>query len=60
MLYMRADEAKHRKVNHTLSNLVQNQDPNPYVSEYEDSTKPHPTLGIDPAKPLGWERKDII
>ena len=60
LLYVRADEAKHREVNHTLSNLDPSQDPNPYVSEYKDSTKPHPILGIDSEKPSGWERKDVI
>lgn len=33
LLYIRADEAKHREVNHTLGNLEQNTDPNPFVSE---------------------------
>ncbi|KAI4168488.1 MAG: hypothetical protein LQ343_006375 [Gyalolechia ehrenbergii] len=33
LLYIRADEAKHREVNHTLSNLEQKSDPNPFVSE---------------------------
>jgi ubiquinol oxidase len=60
LLYVRADEAKHREVNHTLGNLDQNNDPNPYVSEYKDITKPHPTKGIEHLQPSGWERKDII
>jgi ubiquinol oxidase len=60
LLYIRADEAKHREVNHTLSNLVQKEDPNPYVSVYKDETKPHPTLGCDNERPIGWERKDVI
>lgn len=33
LLYIRADEAKHREVNHTLGNLEQKVDPNPFVSE---------------------------
>ncbi|KAI4162332.1 MAG: hypothetical protein LQ342_004046 [Letrouitia transgressa] len=33
LLYIRADEAKHREVNHTLGNLHQKTDPNPFVSE---------------------------
>lgn len=33
LLYIRADEAKHREVNHTLGNLEQKTDPNPFVSE---------------------------
>ncbi|KAL9028719.1 MAG: hypothetical protein Q9196_002955 [Gyalolechia fulgens] len=60
LLYIRADEAKHREVNHTLSNLEQNSDPNPFVSEYEDPSKPHPTKGIDNIKPCGWERKEVM
>lgn len=47
LLYIRADEAKHREVNHTLGNLDQQSDPNPFVSEYRDNSKPHPTKGID-------------
>lgn len=33
LYYVRADESKHREVNHTLANLHQNEDPNPFVSE---------------------------
>ncbi len=60
LLYIRADEAKHREVNHTLGNLKQNEDPNPFVSEYKDKVKPHPSKGIKTIKPLGWEREEII
>jgi len=60
LLYIRADEAKHREVNHTLGNLVQAQDPNPYVSEYKDTSKPHPTTRIEIQKPTGWEREEVI
>ncbi len=60
LLYIRADEAKHREVNHTLSNLKQKEDPNPFVSEYKDKTTPHPGKGIKTIKPLGWEREEII
>ena len=60
LLYIRADEAKHREVNHTLGNLNQAQDPNPYVSEYKDKSKPHPTTRIEFQKPTGWERKDVV
>jgi hypothetical protein len=60
LLYIRADEAKHREVNHTLGNLNQKEDPNPFVSEYKDGDKPHPTKGIENIKPLGWEREEII
>jgi ubiquinol oxidase len=60
LLYIRADEAKHREVNHTLANLDQNKDPNPYVSKYKDDSKPHPTKGIEHLKPTGWEREDCM
>ncbi|KAL8693068.1 MAG: hypothetical protein Q9218_002032 [Villophora microphyllina] len=60
LLYIRADEAKHREVNHTLGNLEQKTDPNPFNSEYEDPSKPHPTKGIDNIKPIGWERREVI
>lgn len=60
LLYIRADEAKHREVNHTLGNLEQTIDPNPFVSEYEDSGKPHPSKGIENIKPTGWDRKEVI
>lgn len=60
LLYIRADEAKHREVNHTLANLDQKNDPNPYVSQYKDPSKPHPCKGIEHLHPTGWERKDVI
>lgn len=60
LLYIRADEAKHREVNHTLSNLEQRTDPNPFVSEYEDPSRPHPSKGIENIRPTGWDRKEVI
>ncbi|KAK4130624.1 alternative oxidase [Trichocladium antarcticum] len=55
ILYIRADEAVHRGVNHSLSNLRQD-DPNPFVSDYKnDGRKPNPAL-----KATGYERKDVI
>lgn len=60
LLYVRADEAKHREVNHTLGNLKQAADPNPYSASYKDMTKAHPGKGIENLKPTGWEREDII
>lgn len=36
ILYIRADEAGHRGVNHTLGNLNQKEDPNPFVSTFKD------------------------
>jgi len=60
LLYIRADESKHREVNHTLGNLDQIEDPNPYVSEYKDDSKPHPTKSLQFPRPTGWERSDVI
>lgn len=60
LLYIRADEAKHREVNHTLSNLKQTMDPNPYQTKYRDPTKDHPTKGIENLKATGWERQDVF
>lgn len=55
ILYIRADEAVHRGVNHTLGNLDQSEDPNPFVSEFKDREPPRPAL-----KPAGYERADVI
>ncbi|KAL2128083.1 hypothetical protein VTI74DRAFT_9749 [Chaetomium olivicolor] len=58
ILYIRADEAVHRGVNHTLSNLDQKEDPNPFVSEYKTGAsqhKPRPAL-----RPAGYEREEVI
>ena len=60
LYYIRADEAKHREVNHTFGNLSQEKDPNPFVSEHFDPSKPHPTKGIEYLKSTGWDRKDVI
>lgn len=60
LLYIRADESKHREVNHTFGNLDQKEDPNPFVSEYRDPEKPHPTKDLAFPKPTGWERHEII
>jgi len=60
LMYIRADEAKHREVNHTLGNLDNKQDPNPFVSEYEDPKKPHPGKGIEHIKSTGWDREEVI
>lgn len=50
-----ADEAVHRGVNHTLGNLNQKEDPNPFVSVYKDGAAPQPAL-----KPAGFEREDVV
>jgi hypothetical protein len=60
MLYVRADEAKHREVNHTLGNLNQREDPNPYTAVFRDSEKPRPSKGGNLIKPTGWEREEVI
>lgn len=60
LLYIRADEAKHREVNTTLGNLDQDNDPNPFVSEYKDKTKPHPTKSLENLRSTGWERDEVI
>lgn len=60
LLYIRADEAKHREVNHTLANLDGNYDPNPFMTEYEDPTKPHPSKTLDSIKGTGWSREEVL
>jgi hypothetical protein len=55
ILYIRADEAVHRGVNHTLGNLNQTEDPNPFVSDFKDREVPKPAL-----KPAGFERSEVI
>lgn len=55
ILYIRADEATHRGVNHTLGNLNQNEDPNPFVSEFKDREPPRPAL-----KAAGYDRAEVI
>lgn len=55
LLYIRADEAGHRGVNHTFSNLDSSADPNPFVSRFKDGSVPQPAL-----KPAGFERSDIV
>lgn len=60
LYYIRADEAKHREVNHTLGNLCPEEDPNPWASEYVDPTKPHPCKGLKNIKGTGWEREDVV
>lgn len=60
LLYVRADEAKHREVNHTLGNL-EAQDPNPFVAEWKDGgERPHPGKDIHGTKATGWEREEVL
>lgn len=61
LLYIRADESKHREVNHTLANLQQKIDPNPYNSHYRsDDDKPRPVKDLRYQKPTGWEREEVL
>jgi len=55
IMYIRADEASHRGVNHTFGNLQSEEDPNPFVSRFKDRSVPNPAL-----KPAGYERNDVI
>lgn len=61
LYYVRADEAKHREVNHTFGNLHQNADRNPYASHVDNVKGPQPTkdLSTHQVRPVGWEREDI-
>ncbi|EHA52856.1 Alternative oxidase, mitochondrial precursor [Pyricularia oryzae] len=56
LLYIRADEANHRGVHHTLGNLNQVEDPNPFVSDYKGD-KPRPVAA---SRPEGFEREEVI
>lgn len=58
--YIRADEAKHREVNHTFANLDQNgNDRNPFVLQ-TNSDKPQPNKTLKDHRAAGWERNDLI
>ncbi|KHC89100.1 alternative oxidase 1, mitochondrial, partial [Candida albicans SC5314] len=59
ILRIRADEAKHREINHTFANLEQWQDRNPFALKIKDSDKPQPNYNLDVTRPQGWERKDL-
>ncbi|KAG5418309.1 AOX [Candida metapsilosis] len=59
ILRIRADESKHREVNHTLANLNQNEDRNPFALHIKDFDKPQPNYGLDVVKPTGWDKKDL-
>lgn len=59
LLYVRADEAKHREVNHTLSNLDQQEDPNPFTTKWDHSLQPRPAKGIEYTKPTGWRKSEL-
>ncbi len=59
LYYVRADEAKHREIHHTMGNL-QADDPNPFVSVYKDSSRPHPHKGYGNMRAKGWEREEVL
>lgn len=60
LLYVRADEAKHREVNHTLGNLRQGTDPNPFAVKWRDERKVYPRKDIATLKTEGWEREEVV
>jgi ubiquinol oxidase len=60
LLNIRSDEAGHRAVNHTLANLDQKNDPNPFVSEYKLESKEPPRKEKSYTRPKGWERNECI
>lgn len=60
ILRIRADEAKHREVNHTLANLNQKSDRNPFALEIQGTDKKQPTNGLETHKGTGWDRDDLI
>lgn len=55
---VRADEAKHREVNHTFANL-NTTDRNPFALRIEGLDKPQPGDGLVEYRGTGWERKDL-
>lgn len=59
--YVRADECKHREVNHTFANLSQKSDPNPYALDNIPEDIPHPTkdLKYHHSHPVGWKKNEI-
>lgn len=59
--YVRADESKHREVNHTFGNLEQKHDRNPYALRVIDDEKqrPQPVADMSFQKPTGWTREEI-
>lgn len=60
ILLIRADESKHREVNHTLANLDQNTDRNPFALKIPNTDKLQPENGLKVTKGAGWEKDDLI
>lgn len=59
ILRIRADESKHREVNHTLANLDQKVHRNPYALHIDGLKQPQPTLDLKGAKGEGWDKEDL-
>lgn len=59
LMVVRADEAKHREVNHTLANLEQKKDPNPFAARWPEGCKEKPTKGLEWIREKGWEREEL-
>ncbi|KAK6463017.1 alternative oxidase [Scheffersomyces coipomensis] len=59
ILRIRADEAKHREVNHTLANLNQKVDRNPFALQLDHIKDPQPENGLKVTRGKGWEREDL-
>ncbi len=51
-----ADEASHRGVNHTLGNLDQAADPNPFIEDHAGVSH----MELAAIKPAGLERKEVL
>lgn len=58
VMRIRADEAKHREVNHTLANINKD-DRNPFALKIEGLKKPQPDNGLIYHRGTGWEKKDL-
>lgn len=59
--YVRADESKHREVNHTFGNLDQKLDRNPYALRVncDKTERLQPKNDFSYSKPEGWKRHEI-
>ncbi|QPG76737.1 hypothetical protein FOA43_004131 [Brettanomyces nanus] len=61
--YIRADEAKHREVNHTFANLKlrgPGADRNPFATDVPSDPRPQPHKSLKDNRGTGWERKDLL
>lgn len=58
---IRADESKHREVNHTLANLEQKKDRNPFALKVEDVPKEQQPdeYSLKTPHPEGWNREQM-